>query len=389
MTITNVAIVGTGFMSWVHTEALRRIDLPIAGILGSSKEKGASAASSLGIDRYFESYDEILTDPDVHSVHICTPNNLHFEMAKSALLAGKHVLCEKPLAMTSAESYELLEIAAAHPQLAAAVNYNIRYYPLCMEAREFTQAQESGDFIHATGSYTQDWLSTPNDYNWRVLADKGGALRAVADIGTHWLDLIQFISGTQIQAVCADLNTVHPFRSRPIEEIDTFTGPQNPSQDRETVDITTEDYGAILLRFEGGARGCLHVSQVVPGHKNCLRFEIVSSKQSLAWNSEQPNELHIGKRSEANQILMRDPALLTDFAHSFTSYPGGHNEGYPDSFKQCFRDFYKYIENANWNETPTFPRFTDGHHEVQLCEAILKSHNEQRWIAIQETERCN
>ncbi|MBK67757.1 MAG: dehydrogenase [Rickettsiales bacterium] len=380
----NAAIIGTGFMSWVHAEALRRINIPIAGVLGSSTDKSQAAAESLGLARAYESFDDVISDADVHSIHICTPNDLHFEMAKAALLAGKHVLCEKPLAINSSESAELVELAKSHPNLAAGVNYNIRYFPLCVEARSRTQTKDVGDVVHVTGSYTQDWLSTQDDYNWRLLSDKGGELRAMADIGTHWLDLIQFITGLKIESVCADLKTVFAQRNRPVGEVDTFAGSQNISCETESIAINTEDFGAVLLRFEGGARGCFHVSQVIPGHKNCLRFEIAGSDQSLAWNSEQPNELQIGNRHSSNHRLIRDPALLSQNGQHVTSYPGGHNEGYPDSFKQCFRDFYSHIQNAKWNEPCSFPSFADGHREVLLCEAILKSHREEKWVSIQE-----
>jgi predicted dehydrogenase len=375
-----VAIVGTGFIGPVHVEALQRLGIHITGILGSSPESSRKAAERLNLPRAYDSYEQILKDKEVDVVHITTPNHLHFPMARDALNAGKHVMCEKPLAMNSKESAELVRLAKK-TKLVAGVNYNIRFYPLCIEAREMVKKRELGDVFSIHGGYVQDWLLKPTDYNWRVLA-KYGNLRAIADIGTHWLDLILTITQLEVESVCADLNTVHPIRNRPKGEIATFTGKLSKGMKTEPVKITTEDTGAVLLRFKGGSHGMLWVSQVTAGRKNCLRFEIAGSKQSIAWNSETPNELWKGSRDQANQSLIRDPALLSEKARSFSNYPGGHNEGFPDSFKQCFRAFYDYLATGKSSEEPYFPTFADGHREIVLCEAILKSHQRKQWIKI-------
>lgn len=241
-----------------------------------------------------------------------------------------------------------------------------------------------GDVLSICGSYVQDWLLYPTDYNWRVLGEEGGALRAVSDIGTHWLDLLQHITGLHVEAVCADLKTVHPVRQRPMGEVQTFKGKEEPREVRtEAVEISTEDHGCVLLRFRGGARGSLWVSQVTAGRKNCLRYDISGSRSSLAWCSEQPNSLWVGHREAANETLMRDPALLSEGARRFTNYPGGHNEGFPDTFKQCFRDFYESISAGELPAAPSVATFADGHREILLCEAILKSHREERWVAVE------
>lgn len=382
MSNTGVAVVGAGFIGPVHVEALHRAGLHVTGILGVDDRESRAAAEKLGLHRAYPSYQAVLEDPAVTSIHLATPNRLHFAMAKQALNAGKHVMCEKPLAMNSTESSELVALAAS-TGLAAGVNYNIRFYPLCLEAAERVRQGEVGDLFSVCGSYVQDWLFHPTDYNWRVLAEEGGALRAVADIGTHWLDLIHHITGKEVEAVCADLTTVYPVRQRPLGEVETFSGTQAASEvKREPVDITTEDYGGIMLRFRGGGRGCVWVSQVTAGRKNCLQFELAGSKCSLAWRSEQPNELWIGHRDKANEILIRDPALVSPAAGQFIHYPGGHNEGFPDTFKQCFRAFYQYIEAGDMTAPPTFPTFVDGHREIALCEAILESHRTGRWVEL-------
>jgi predicted dehydrogenase len=291
------------------------------------------------------------------------------------------VLCEKPLAMNSRESAELVALAARHPELAAGVNYNIRFYPLCLEAGERIRRGDIGAVHAIHGSYVQDWLLYPTDYNWRVLDTEGGALRTVADIGTHWLDLLQFITGLRVQAVLADLKTIHPVRRRPRGEVETFKGRTEPAQAGEPVPIATEDCASVLLRFAGGAVGSLWVSQVTAGRKNCLRYEISGAQGSLAWNSETPNELWVGHRERPNEVLLKDPGLLSEAARYYASYPGGHNEGYPDSFKQCFRAFYSRIAGGRAGEV-AYPTFADGHREIVLCEAILESHRQQRWVEV-------
>ncbi|MFZ4507654.1 MAG: Gfo/Idh/MocA family protein [Fimbriimonas sp.] len=381
MKVKGIAMVGAGFIGPVHVEALKRLNLPVVGILGVNEAESTRAAANLGLPRAYTSFEEVLADPDVTVVHLATPNRLHYPMAKQALEAGKHVLCEKPLAMDSKESSELVELAAKLG-LVAAVNYNIRYYPINLHARKLRENGQLGDVYHVTGSYAQDWLFQQTDYNWRVLAAEGGELRAVSDIGTHWLDLIHAVTGLEVEAVCADLKVVFPTRLRPLGEVETYSGKLATEMKTEPVEITTEDFGNIMIKFKGGARGSLWVSQVTAGRKNNLRYEIAGSNEAIAWESEKPNELWIGHRNEPNQSLLRDPALLDGAVRPYISFPGGHNEGFPDSFKQCFRSFYNYIEAGDYSAPATYPTFADGHREIVLCEAILQSHREQRWITL-------
>jgi predicted dehydrogenase len=373
------AVAGTGFIGPVHVEALKRLGVRVKGILGSTPEKSAQAARDLSLSTGYASYADLLADSEVQVVHLAVPNVLHYPLTKQALAAGKHVMCEKPLAMNTAESAELVTLAA-ESGLVTGVTYNIRFYPLNLEAR--ARVRESDRVLSVVGSYVQDWLLYATDYNWRVLADQGGALRAVADIGTHWIDLVHFITGLEIEAVLADLSTVHPERHRPLGEIATFTGPNAAPQERESIPIETEDCGSLLFRFRGGAKGQLWVSQVTAGRKNCLQYEIGLPDASLYWNSERPNELGIGRRDGPNQLLLKDPGLVIPAATAYVDYPGGHNEGFPDTFKQCFRAFYDTILGSIAPAAAPYAKFTDGHREVVLCEAILRSHREERWIAV-------
>ncbi len=397
MTKLKAAVIGTGFIGPAHVEGLLRAGVNVVGILGSSLEKSQRSAQALGLARAYATFDELLADDTVQSVHVTTPNRFHFDMASRALRAGKHVMCEKPLAMTSVESAELVRIADGSGR-AAAVTYNLRFYPLCHEARERVRSGELGEVLHVNGAFVQDWLLYDTDFNWRVLAAEGGEVRAIGDIGTHWLDLVQFIIGARVVEVFADLRTIHTTRKRPASgSVETFTDKQAKQvEESEAVPITTEDCGSVLLRFDNGARGCLWVSQMTAGRKCSLRFEIGGSRAALAHDSERPNELWIGHRNQPNQLLLKDPALLSPAARAITGYPGGHNEGYPDCFKQLFRSFYGYISAGErrragsptyisadeLNAPPPFPTFSDGHNEILLCEAILQSHREERWVEV-------
>jgi predicted dehydrogenase len=376
-----VGVAGTGFIGPVHIEALRRNGIQVLGLAENTKEKAEQKAAELGIPRIYGSIDDMLADPDINVVHLATPNHLHHPHAKAALLAGKHVICEKPLTMNTTESAELVKLAA-EKKLVNVVNFNIRMYPLAQQARSMVQSGKLGDMFILQGSYQQDWLLFPTDWNWRLEPDLGGTLRAVGDIGSHWLDLLTFITGLHVEEVYADFKTFHPTRKKPVKPLETFTGNILTLEDYIDQPIHTEDYATIILHYENGVRGVLMVSQVSSGRKNRLFFEINGSKSSLVWNSEKPNELWVGHRTEPDQTLMKDPALLSPEALETVSYPGGHNEGFPDTFKQLYVKVYDYILTGDYTKTPDFPTFTDGHYSMQLSEAIEHSAKESKWVKV-------
>ncbi len=382
--MVTAAVVGTGFIGPVHAEALQRLDVRVRGILGSSPEKSRQAAQKIGLEVGYDDYDAILNDDAVDVVHITTPNRYHFDMAKRAILRGKHVVCEKPLAMNTAETAELVKLAADHPQIVAAVNYNIRFYPIVQHARALIQSGALGDVYSVRGGYIQDWLLFDTDWNWRLQPDEGGELRAMGDIGTHWMDLIGFVTGLRVESLLADLATFIPVRKKPLQAVATFEGKKeaNIPVEYAEVPITTEDWGAVLFRYAGGARGTLNVSQVTAGRKNSLTFEIAGSKGALAWDSERPNELWIGHRDRPSEILLKDPSLLEGDAPRFTDYPGGHNEGFPDTFKMLYRAVYGYLAAGDFSAPKPFPTFAEGHYEVALCEAIANSNKGRAWVSI-------
>jgi predicted dehydrogenase len=376
-----VGIAGTGFIGPAHVEALRRNNIPVVGLSEATAELAQKKAAEMGIEKAYPSYEAMIANPEITVVHLATPNYLHHAEAKAALLAGKHVVCEKPLAMNSKESAELVKLAA-EKKLVNAINFNLRFYPLMHQARDMIQIGELGQVYIMQGSYLQDWLLYATDWNWRLQPEIGGTLRAVADIGSHWLDLLTFISGLKVEEVYADFKTFLPIRKKPAKPVETFTGKVLQPSDYIDQPIHTEDYASILLHYENGTRGVLTVAQVCAGRKNRLYFEIDGAKQSLAWDSEHPNDMWIGRRDGPNGLLMKDPSLLTAETRQIVSYPGGHQEGFPDTFKQLQSKVYRYLQAGNMDAKPDFPTFADGHYEMLLCEAVERSAKEGCWMKV-------
>jgi predicted dehydrogenase len=375
------AIIGTGFMGSAHAEALRRLsNVDIVAVASDTEAHAHELSDRFDISRAVGDWQEIVDDPSVDVVHNCTPNNLHYEINKALVEAGKHVVAEKPLTITSDESRALVDLARERG-VVNAVNFNYRSYPIIRHAHELVRSGDIGDVYLVHGHYVQDWLLYPADYNWRLESSVSGPSRAIADIGSHWLDLVQFITGLEIESVFADLFTVHSERRRPVEKAQTF---KQGAGDTELVTVDTEDGGSILIRFRGGARGATTISQVSAGRKNHQWFEIDGGERALAWNQERPNELWMGRRNGPNENVMKDPALMHGSAAEYAHYPGGHPEGYPDGFKNMFRNVYRFIREGR---TPgegaeDFPTFEDGHRAVLLVEAVLESHRRQQWVDV-------
>jgi predicted dehydrogenase len=375
----NAAIVGLGFVGRAHLEALRRLGIAVAGILDTSAARKLEAMDSFHLPRVYGSLEELAADNSVQVVHLCTPNHLHFPFAGQLLRAGKHVLCEKPLSLDSRESAALVSLLK-ETGLVGGVTYNLRYYPLCQEARALIRKGAIGQVKLVHGSFLQDWLLFPTDWNWRLEGKLGGELRAVSDIGTHWLDLAMWITDSKVSEVCADLATVLPTRRRPKGRVETFQ--KAATTDTEEVMITTDDYASVLLRFENEARGVMTVSQVSAGRKARLWFEIDGTNGSLVFDSESPNNLWIGRRDRACEVLPKDPGLQSPESRGYAGYPAGHPEGYPDTFLQLFKDFYGYIGKGDLNAPRLFPTFETGHEEIVLCEAIAESAQKREWVSV-------
>jgi predicted dehydrogenase len=325
----------------------------------------------------------MIADPRIDVVHVCSPNSFHYQMARDALGAGKHVLCEKPLTMRSGEAKELVDLAE-EKGLANAVHFNIRFYPVITEAREMIRSGELGDIFAVNGSYQQDWLFKDTDFSWRLEPEFSGESRAVSDIGSHWLDAVEYMTETKVTEVCADFATFHKTRKKPLKAVETYSGKTLSPEDYEDVPIATEDYASVLLRFGNGAHGSLTVNQVAAGRKNRIWFEIYGSKKAVAIDTERPNEIWIGNRDSENGSLLKDASLMHPAARDIISYPGGHNEGFPDTIKQFASKFYGSIRDrmAGNDAKPDFPTFKDGLRELLLCESIIASAKQRQWKAL-------
>ena len=376
-----VGVVGTGFIGPAHIEALRRLpNVEVVALCEVNIELATSKAAQLGIPKAYV-FEDLLKDESIKVVHICTPNFLHFSQSKAALLAGKHVVCEKPLAKDLAEAEELVALAAK-TGLVNAVHFNLRYYPLVRQMKTMREKGDLGDVYSILGSYLQDWLFYNTDYNWRLEPDKSGDSRAIADIGSHLLDVIEYITGLKTVEVMADFNTIHKTRKKPLKPVETYSGKILKPEDYADVPINTEDHANVLLRFDNGNRGSVTVSQVSAGRKNQLKLEISGSKKTFAWNSESPNEMWIGNRDGFNESVMRDPSLAYPEASAIMSFPGGHNEGFPDTSKQLFKEVYAAVEKGVQPENPSYPTFADGLRELLICERILESHRKESWVKV-------
>ena len=380
----HVGLIGAGFIGPAHVEALRRWGIEVVALAEINPEGAAERARQLRIPRWYASAEELLADPGINVVHITSPNHMHYPQAKAALLAGKHVVCEKPLALTSGESSELIQLAR-EKRLVNAVIFNARYYPLSQHARALIQGGGIGNVFSVQGSYLQDWLLLPTDWNWRLEPALGGEMRAVTDIGSHWIDLTSFITGLSVEAVFADFKVFLPVRKKPASPGETFTT-KLQRDDAVEQPVHTEDWATVLFRYAGGGRGVTTVSQVSAGRKNRLTYEISGSHSAIAWDSERPNELWIGHRDRPNELVHKDPALLAPAARQFASFPGGHSEGFPDTFKQLFYSVYRYLEAGEFDAPPDFPTFEDGRRSLCVGEAIFRSAHEDRWVEVKEID---
>ena len=374
-----VGVVGIGFIGAVHIEQLRRLgNVDVVALVSvlNPQEK----ADALSVPKGYSDYKEMIDKENLDCVHICTRNNSHYRIADYALDKGVHLVCEKPLTLTSLEAEKLVK-KAKEKGLVNAVNYNCRYYPMVYQMREMIRAGEVGDVYTIHGGYLQDWLYLDTDYNWRVEPDLSGASRAFSDIGTHWLDLVEFVTGLKVTEVLADLNTFHETRKKPLKPVQTYSGMALRPEDYQVVPITTEDYATVLFHFENGAKGCCNISQVFAGRKNQMLVSIGGSKRALHWDSENSNSLWVGRRETQNSEYVKDPSILKPAVGNVTSYPGGHVEGFPDTFKQNFIKIYQAIAAGKQVEGE-YATFADGYKEMLVCEKVIQSNAEKRWMKI-------
>jgi len=377
-----MGLVGAGFVGPHHVDAVRRLGfVDIVAVAGSTDESGRRKAEALGARKGYGSYQALIDDPDVHVVHNATPNYLHHEVTAAALARGKHVVSDKPLAMTAAQSKDLVE-RAQRAGVVTAVTFNYRGNPLVQQARLAIARGDIGTphFIH--GSYLQDWLLKDTDYSWRLDPEKGGASSALGDIGSHWCDLAQHLTGLRITQVLGDITTVIPRRWKPRGSREAFKTGGNGATD--LVDIKVEDLASVLVRFDNGAKGNFSVGQVCGGHKNDLVLEVCGTKASMRWRQEQQNELWLGNRNGPNEVLQKDPSLLDLDARGYAHLPGGHQEAWADAFCNLMRDIYACIAAGKPYKAlpPAVATFEDGYRANRIVEAILESARKSAWVSV-------
>jgi len=375
-----VGIIGMGYIGESHIEAVRRIGFcQVYAIADTNYDLAKSKAEYYGIEKCYKSAEELLADPEIDAVHNCTPNFLHLSINKEIIKSGKHLLSEKPLCMNYEEASELVELKKQYPQSVAAVNFNYRLNPMVQETKNRIAKGDIGDVRIITGSYQQDWLLYDTDYSWRLEPEISGNSCAIADIGSHWMDAIQHVTGHKITEIMADVKTMIPVRKKPKQQTETFTS--NVPTEFDEVEIKNEDYGAVMFHTDKGATGVYHVSELAAGHGCYFNFEINGSKASLGWNQEENDRLWMGLRGDDNRLIIRDPNAISDAARPYTSLAMGHPEGWNDAFKGNIYAFYKYIADGNEGE-PVFSTLEQAAYIVKLTEAVIKSSKEKKWIKL-------
>lgn len=376
-----VGIVGMGYIGESHIEAVRRIGCcEVYAIADTNSSLVKAKADYYGIEKFYSNIEDLLADPEIDVVHNCTPNFLHLSINKAIIKSGKHLLSEKPLCMNYEEAKELVELKKQYPNSVAGVNFNYRLNPMVQETKSRIDDGEIGDVRIITGSYQQDWLLYDTDYSWRLEPEVSGNSCAIADIGSHWMDVIQHVTGHKITEVMADIKTVIPIRKKPKKQTETFTS--NVPSEFDLVEIKNEDYGAVMFHTDRGATGVYHVSELAAGHGCYFNFEVNGSKASLKWNQEENDRLWMGLRGDDNRLIIRDPNAISAQARPYTALAMGHPEGWNDAFKGNIYAFYKYIVDGMKGE-PVFSTLEQAAYIVKLTEAVIESSKQRKWISVE------
>ena len=373
-----IGVAGIGFIGAAHVEVVRRLG-NVEVVAVNDTAEAQKKADALFVPKGYEDFQEMIDRENLDAIHICTPNNTHYDIARYAMERGVHVLCEKPMTRTVDEARKLYKLSR-EKRVVSAINFMYRFYPMVCQMREMVKSGEVGDIYTVHGGYLQDWLFYDTDYSWRLEPEVSGSSRAFADIGSHWIDCVEYVTGLKVTELLAESKTFHEIRKKPTKPIDTYSGMALRPEDYEEKPIDTEDYVSVLFRFDNGARGSCNISQVIAGRKNQMTVALAGSKCSLEWDSEKSNDLWIGRRDAANSVLTKDPSILSRGAAAITGYPGGHVEGLPDSFKQLFAKFYAGIAAGRADDDVA--SFKDGLREMELCEKVLLSAAERRWVSL-------
>lgn len=369
--VIRVGVAGTGFIGRVHARSALLAGAELVGVAASTPSRSATAAEELRTTAY-DSAEDLATSDDIDVLHICTPNHLHVPLALAAMEAGKHVVVEKPIGRSAEEARRLTD--AAGDGRVATVPFVYRFYPTVRELRDRVRRGELGDLRLLHGTYLQDWMADANDYNWRVDPELGGASRAFADIGSHWCDLMEFVTGHRIVELVADLVTAVDERSAS-EHVEAFA---RSSGGGERTKVTTEDVATLLFRTDRGAAGSVTISQVSHGRKNRLWLEVDGAAGSGAFEQERPDQLWLGSK-DATTTVQRDAAVLSAAAAPYSTLPGGHPQGYHDCFDAFVADTYEAIRNGVPDGLPTV---ADGLRAAVITDAVLASSRARSWVEV-------
>jgi predicted dehydrogenase len=378
MKIYKAGVVGTGFVGQIHIETLRRLN-GVEVVAVADPNSAEQVAQKMNVPQHFLDYKEMVDKAGLDVVHICTPNNTHFDIAMYALERGLHLVCEKPMT-TTVEQAEMIVAKAKEKGLTVALNFHNRFYPMTHHLRKIVRDGELGDVFSITGAYTQDWLLRETDYSWRLSSEESGRTRAVADIGSHWMDLAEYVSGQRITHVCADFSIIHPTRKKPKKNVLAFSTEKFSAEDYEDVPINTEDCASVLFRFSNGAKGSAFFSQVIAGKSVDIDVLVGGYKKSAQWKSDTCNKLTIGNKDSFCEVLEKGFATVHPESLAVVAYPIGHLEGFPDAFKQCFTQVYNSLSDPN--APKDFATAEDGLHEMALCEKIFESNEKQGWVEV-------
>jgi predicted dehydrogenase len=377
-----VGLIGTGYIGMVHLEVLRRLaEVEVVAVADTNADLARAAAAKFGISRACGAGDEIIADPEVEVVHNCAPNNVHFELSAKAIRAGKELMSEKPLALDARESAELLRLAETRGTLTA-IDFCYRYYPVVQEAAARARRGDLGEVRAFVGHFLQDWLFFETDYTWRLDPQVAGQANVVADLGSHWFDLVQFITGRKIVEVMAELHTCLPKRRRPKAGALSFgTGGAGES---EEVAIALDDFAAVFLKLDNGARGSFTTCQAAAGRKVDIEIQVFGSRESYAWSHVHPNALWIGHRERGNEVFYESSQLQAAETRRYATLPTGHPMGYHDAVFNLFRDYYEALaaKRAGKPFSVTFPDFRTGHDMMCVIDAAVASDRSGRWVEV-------
>jgi len=379
--MVNVGLIGTGYIGPIHLNALARIGgVRVKRVADVNGELARRAAADYNVEQWGTDWREVVRDPGIDVIHNCTPNKYHFQINREALNQGKQVFTEKPLCLDLREADELVELAEKKKAVTG-IGFCYRYYPAVQEMAARVRRGDAGAVRLATGTYFQDWLSKETDWTWRLLPSESGESSITADLGSHWFDLVQFVTGLEVRQVIGDLATLIPVRKRPRRQVLAFE--QAGAAESEEVKVELEEYSAVLFHLSNGAPGSFTTAQVCNGRKSDTEFQIYGSQCSYAWNHKEATMLWIGHRDRPNEVLVENAALQDPSTARYATLPAGHPQGYHDAMMNMFRDYYEDLGGGPKGPRPAArATFATGRVEMKILAAILASHREKRWVEV-------